>query len=77
MDLREQGAKPEAIVRALKNGSSTFRQKTVYSREKWLREKIKKYTRRFRVEKATARSILTVVQSKAHSKNLYVTMLVG
>eukprot|EP01138_Halocafeteria_seosinensis_P004390 gb/GECG01004491.1/.p1 GENE.gb/GECG01004491.1/~~gb/GECG01004491.1/.p1 ORF type:complete len:603 (+),score=72.49 gb/GECG01004491.1/:1-1809(+) len=70
MDLREQGAKPEAIVRALKDGSSTFRQKTVYSREKWLREKIKKYTRRFRVEKATSRSILQVVQSRGNSRTL-------
>lgn len=71
-DLREQGVKPEAIVRALKEGSTTFNQKTVFSREKWLREKIKKYTRRFRVEKATMRTILDTIRAKNNAKYLYV-----
>ena len=56
-DMRRRGQAGEDIVKALAGSSSTFAGKTQFSQEKYLKKKVFKHIRRFRVTRCSAHAI--------------------
>lgn len=62
--MRSAGASGSEIIQNLISNSETWGNKTSFAQEKWMKKKQQKYTKRFRVLKATPASICEVYNNK-------------
>lgn len=66
--MRESGVSGTEIIQNLISNSETWGSKTAFAQEKWMKKKQQKYTKRFRVLKATPASICEVYNNKNPEK---------
>jgi len=67
-ELRSSGASGQDIIAALVQNSESWESKTVFSQQKWLARKEKKYAPRVRVVRADAESVCESYLIKNHDK---------
>lgn len=70
MDLKEQGKTGQEIVDHLVENSSTFNEKTVYSKAKYLKKKQNKYIMKFVVLRPSTRLLCEMYFNKSPSKHV-------
>eukprot|EP00940_MAST-03C_sp_MAST-3C-sp2_P001224 g1224.t1 len=67
-EMKEKGASGRSIIDALVKNSATFQEKTAFSKAKYLKRKIQKFLRRFRVERCNPMTVAGSVCNKDSRK---------
>ncbi|XP_028398532.1 tRNA (adenine(58)-N(1))-methyltransferase non-catalytic subunit TRM6-like [Dendronephthya gigantea] len=74
MDLKEQGVKGEVIIEQLVENSESFKKKTEFSQEKYLKKKRKRHLLQITILKPTLRLVCEMIYANGPSKILDLRM---